>query len=149
MLAHLPPALPVFRVLAVICWLFFPCAGPLQAHEVRPAIADLDLDGQGAYQIRIRLNLEALLAGIGTEHEDTDDAPQAEQYKALRTLEPQALQAAFADRADTFLQSLSLEVDGQPQALQRVGVDIPEVGDVRLARDSEIVLSGNLPAAAR
>ena len=53
---------------------------PLYAHEIRPAIVTVDLSVPGAYTVVITANIEALLAGIGSEHKDSNDAPQALEY---------------------------------------------------------------------
>ena len=47
------------------------------------------------YSITISLNLEAILSGIGAEHEDTDDSPNAERYNQLRELSSQDLNSQF------------------------------------------------------
>ena len=66
-----------FLLMLVVAWV--PAAG---AHEVLPAIADFHANdsksGEGRYRIEIRLNAEAILSGIGAEHENTEDSPQAE-----------------------------------------------------------------------
>ncbi len=51
----------------------------------RPAIATFAMQPTGEYSITISLNLEAI-SGIGAEHEDTDDSPDAERYNQLREL---------------------------------------------------------------
>lgn len=120
----------------------------VQAHEVRPAIIDLNLDGQGGYEAIVKVNLEALIAGIGDEHEDTDDAAQADTYNAFRKLPPGELKQQFDMFRPAFLQSTLLSFDGEKQDLQVSSVNIPEVGDVRLARDSQITLRGSIPPTA-
>ena len=69
-------------------------AVPAQAHEQRPAIADLAFGGERV-SVAIALNLEAAIAGIGAEHDDTDDAPEAAAYASLREADPTTLRAAF------------------------------------------------------
>ena len=119
-----------------------------QAHEVRPAIIDLNLDGQGGYEAIAKINLEALIAGIGDEHEDTDDSAQADTYNALRALPPAELKQQFDNFSADFLNNIALSFDDEKQNLQIRSVTIPEVGDTRLARDSQITLSGSIPPAA-
>ena len=67
----------------------------LIAHEIRPAIATFAMQPNCNYSITISLNLEAILSGIGAEHEDTDDSPNAERYNQLRELSSQDLNSQF------------------------------------------------------
>ena len=56
------------------------------AHETQPAVVEIEVASNGALKIKARLNLEAFLADIGADHADTDDAPTAALYDALRQL---------------------------------------------------------------
>ncbi len=115
------------------------------AHEIRPAIIDLDLSEPGRYRLSMRLNLEAVLAEIGPEHKDTSDSPDAAKYDALRELVPEQLALRFADFEPRFLGRLQLSADGSGLSPQVTGLDIPPVGDTDLARDSVLTLAGELP----
>jgi len=123
-------------------------AARAMAHEVVPAIADLSFDGEGGYAITIALNLEALIAEIGPEHEDTSQAANAEDYDRLRRLSPTDLGIAFDAFAPRFLERVNLKADGARLSPRVQAVTIPSVGDTDLARVSEIVLGGALPAGA-
>ncbi len=132
---------------------FLACAVALMAarataHEVVPAIADLSFDGEGGYAIAISLNLEALIAEIGPEHEDTSQAASADDYDRLRRLSPAELVAAFDEFAPRFLKKITLKADGARLAPSARTVTIPPVGDTDLARVSELALGGALPAGA-
>ncbi|MCB1384417.1 MAG: HupE/UreJ family protein [Nitratireductor sp.] len=124
-----------------------------RAHEILPAIADFHADdavaGQGRYRIDIRLNAEALLAGIGAEHADTDDSPNAAAYNELRELAPEALAARFSAFADIFREAVTLRFDGVAAVPETADIDVPEVGDVAVVRSSVVSLSGPLPAEAK
>lgn len=128
----------------VLLWLG--CAAALllsnvvAAHELRPAILDIDSTEQGV-ELRFRVNLEALLAGIPPGHDDTDDAEQAPDYDRLRALEPAELQAAAQDFSPTLTRGIQL-LDGEravPLSLR--SIDVPATGDLRVARDSFITMS--------
>jgi len=134
-------------VLAILTALLVPWI--VQAHEIRPAIADLTFEAQGGYQISISLNLEALIAEIGPQHKDTSDAPNAKRYDQLRALAPVLLRSAFEGFSSKFLEGIPLKVDGKPITPQVTGLKIPEVGDKALARISTVVLGGPLPAEAK
>ena len=118
------------------------------AHTLRPAIVDVVLKPDGTAAVQVQANAEALVAGIGPQHEDSEDAPQADLYNRLRQLEPPALAGKFAAFEPRFGTLLTLEFDGTPAALSFVGIDIPAVGDVRDARLSEIHYTADIPSGA-
>ena len=122
-------------------------AAPVRAHEIQASVADIDL-ADGRVQIDLRTNGEALLAGIGSEHEDTDEAPQAAEYDALRALPPDELEARLAEFAPTLTAALEVTADGEavPLAVQSVSVD--EQPDLLLARDTRMTLAADLPSGA-
>ena len=66
-----------------------------QAHEVSPSIMDVRADGQ-ALQLTVRLNAEALLAGLDLDGlDDTDRAENSGNYRELRALDPAQLGQAL------------------------------------------------------
>lgn len=123
-------------------------AAPAQAHRLRPAIATVTFDGAGGFDVAVQLNLEALLAGIGPEHEDTNESPKAPEYDALRELGPAELRARFDPFATQFLAGVTTAFDGAPQALALVNIAIPPVGDTAVERLSVVQLRGIVPANA-
>ena len=120
-----------------------------RAHEIRPAIADVTVDAQGRLTARIRLNLEALLAGIDPRHGNTQKDPNAARYDALRRLPPEELKQRFAERRDEILARMELKVDGARQPLKLIKLDVPEVGNLALARTSVLELGATVPLPAR
>jgi len=134
-------------ILIVLCLLV---AGPLAAHTLRPAVATLSLFDSGEYELAIELNLEALLAGIGSRHTDSDDSPQAREYNRLRALPAVSLDSVYRGFAPRFVAGLAPQFDGSVgPAVAAAGLDIPGVGDLALARKSVIRLRGAIPAGAR
>jgi hypothetical protein len=117
------------------------------AHEVRPSIFTLDFAQDRTFTLTADTNLEALIAGIGAEHDDTDDAPTAQDYKRLRALPPAKLRAQFDTFASSWLADIGLTFDGAKPQLSLEDLRIPEVGDLDLARDSVVTLSGKVPDA--
>ena len=81
--------------------------GATIAHEIRPAIVDMDLK-KGTYTLRIRANLEALMAEIAPQHSDTDESVNAPRYNSLRAMAPAELSAEFEVYQDTFLGNLKV-----------------------------------------
>ncbi|MCK5923908.1 MAG: HupE/UreJ family protein, partial [Methylococcales bacterium] len=115
------------------------------AHELRPAVADLLL-AEGQLTINIRLNLEAQIARIGPEHQDSDDSPNAQTYSRLRSLPPEALRPRLIEFLPTLYDSISLTTDAEKSiSVEFMSVQIPEVEDTRNARDSVLLLAATLP----
>jgi hypothetical protein len=120
-------------------------AVPAQAHETRPAVADLTVLSDSA-ELTFSLTLEAPLAGIDLERlTDTNDAPEAERYDALRALAPEELAAQARTLWPDLSRQITLSVNGTPVPLRLDAVEVPQVGDVDLPRDTLLRLSAALP----
>ena len=117
------------------------------AHEINPAVADISANSE-TLNVRIDLNAEAILAGIGPEHDDTDNSPQSDAYDRLRALSPDAFQASFMEFADTLALGIMLSVDGQPVPMQVTGIATPEIGDLKTPRQSILTLTAPMPPNA-
>lgn len=119
------------------------------AHEIRPAIATLELADGGAFDLRLSLNLEALIAAIGPEHQDSSTSPNAAEYDRLRALQPAALEDAYASFADDLLAGISLlDASGNRVGLEPESVAIEPVGDISVQRNSVVTYSGRVPGGA-
>jgi len=129
--------------LAVACLL----ASPAIAHETRPAIADMSMQ-ESSVTIAIALNLEAILAGIGPEHDDTDDAPEAKLYERLRASDAEAMREAFAKFETEFLSQITLRSGEASLSPEVSKLQIPAVGNTDLARESTLTLNSSLPSNA-
>jgi hydrogenase/urease accessory protein HupE len=121
----------------------------VSAHEIRPAIATVTFPSDGRYEIDVNLNLEAVLAGISPAHADTNDSPNAQNYNALRVLSPDKLRERFHAFKTDYLTGLNVSFDDQRVPPEIAGIDVPPVGDVRVARLSHIRLAGTIPNGAR
>jgi hydrogenase/urease accessory protein HupE len=99
----------------------------------------------GGWTAALQLNLEAVIAGIGPEHEDTSQAPQAEVYDGLRTLPPAALRARFDALGGRLLDGITISFDGRRITPRVAAVEIPEVGDPGIERLTVIRLAGRIP----
>ena len=136
-------------VLSTMLAVWLASALPARAHEVLPAIADMEQVGD-ELQFDIRLNIESFIAGIDlTETEDTDEAPQADVYDELRALAPEALQARF----DTFwpdMQSrVTVLVDGSPVTITNPEIEVGEIGNVEAVRETQLRFSAPIPAGGQ
>ncbi|MFK7858374.1 MAG: HupE/UreJ family protein [Granulosicoccus sp.] len=136
----------LFYVVAVCIYL---AAQTVSAHTLRPAVATVELDQNGTLSVQIKANVEALLAELGPEHSDSNDSPNAAAYNALRAYSSVQLTEAFENFTDTFLAELGIEPDVGDIKLEFKGIIVPETGDVALARDSIIELTGRVPVAAQ
>jgi HupE / UreJ protein len=131
--------------LVLLAWTLL---GPLhaQAHEIRPAIVTMSITAANDYAVAATINIEALMAGIGPEHKDTNDAPEAEAYNTLRALPSDALRAKFQEFAPRWLAGVKLDVDGARAVLTVQDVAIPETRDPAAARISTVRLVGTATA---
>lgn len=119
-----------------------------QAHRLRPAVVTITLNPDRTYVVTIQLNMEAVLAGIGPEHQDTSESPNAATYDALREMPPTQLQARISAFADRYLAGVGLLIDGRPLRPRLVDASVPEVGDPARERLTTLTLAGESPPGA-
>jgi len=119
-------------------------ASPAHAHEVVPAIADMTRTAS-ALVFSVDANLETFLADIDQgEVSDTDDAPQADRYDALRALDPAALETAFRDYWPRMASRIDVTSGSDRLPLALDNVTATPVGDVELPRTGTFVFSATL-----
>ncbi len=115
------------------------------AHETKPAVADVVIDGDVA-NIEVFANVEALLAGIDlSQYSDTNDAPQATQYDALRALSEADLVAELEKEWPRLASGFLTEGGGAVEFL-RAEVD-PE-DNLEFPRDTRLYLQAPLNQGA-
>ena len=123
-------------------------SGPLRAHEVVPTIADLTV-ADGRAEMALQINLEAFLAGVDLDTvEDTNEAPQAADYDALRAMDAADLAARAPDLLTAWNALPVLSIDGTPVLLESVSVVVPEGVDPELPRVAEWVLQADAPSGS-
>jgi len=127
----------------------FACVPVVGAHEIRPVIADISFGSDGTYRATLNVNLEAVLAGIGPTHADTNESPNAQQYNRLRALSPRALEVEAQKYLPTYVKGITLEFDGARSEPRICALKIPSVGDEGRARLSTLALCGPIPRGAR
>lgn len=119
---------------------------PTAAHEVRPAITDVTV-GPETIEIILRAPLEPLIAGMDLAGlEDTNLSPLSGRYDALRAEDPAALEAALRRAWPGIAARITLLAGATRLDPQIASVTVPEVGDISLPRDSELVITAALPA---
>ncbi|ROU03950.1 HupE/UreJ family protein [Histidinibacterium lentulum] len=139
-----PASILAVTVMAVLC-----APRAALAHEVSPAIADMERQG-GALVFTVAANLEAFVAGIDLEGlTDTSEAERDDAYDALRALPPEELAAAFRAFWPRMAEGIVVRGDGRPLDLRLVSVEPGDVGDPDLARPSIFLVEAALPPGTR
>lgn len=129
-------------------WPWMLLAASAAAHEIRPAVVTIEF-ASPQYRVEITANVEAVLAGVSPRHRDTAESPNAKRYDTLRALTPVGLKKEFETFSPDFIAGLALEFDGLRAEPKLVSVEIPDVGDLKLARIGTLRLEGVLPPGAR
>lgn len=119
------------------------------AHRLRPAIVTITFNPDRTYVATIELNMEAVLAGIGPEHQDTNESPNAREYDTLRELPPAELKNRIQAYSGVYLEGIGVLLDGGRTEPELVGAEVPEVGDVARERITKLTIAGQAPADAR
>ena len=117
----------------------------VDAHEIRPTIVTAEFSETGLYTIQINANLEALIAGIGASHKNTEDSPKSHIYDALRQLPPAALSNRIRSFMPAFLAGIDVTFDKRRADLKFTQIKVPQVGDLALPRHTKITLTGTAP----
>ena len=120
-------------------------AGAVAAHEVEPALAEIDVD-QDRVTIELRAAVEPMIAGmdLGTVT-DTNDSPLAVSHDVFRAQPPDTLETVLRERWPSIDARIVLRVGEEDLPLTLGRVEIPEVGDPETRRDSVLVLTADLP----
>ncbi len=118
---------------------------PAVSHELQPAIVNFTIT-EKTLNGTLELSLEPLISGMDLSAlENTDDAPEAAQYDALRALSPQELQARFDEVWPNIKSKFQLNAGAAPLDIIIDDIIIPEVGDIELSRTSTLNISAALP----
>ncbi|MBY6049465.1 HupE/UreJ family protein [Vannielia litorea] len=115
------------------------------AHELNPSVADVTVSAE-TVKLELSLNTEAMLAGIDqSTGENTDDAPEAAEYDALRALPAEELAQRFYEAWPTLRADFDLRAGDAPVTLELTDITIADVPDESLPRDGRAVITGALP----
>jgi len=116
------------------------------AHELRPAIANLDLFKNNNIlnaNLSINLNLEAIIAGINPEHSNSDQSENSEEYQKLRSLDPDKLLLKFKDKFPNFENEINIKSETKNIQIITKKIDIPSIGNLNSIRDTKIFFTIN------
>ena len=114
------------------------------SHEIRPAIANLNFYENNniiSAKLSIRINLEALIADIDNKYSSTQDSENSELYESLRILNPDLLKKEFDNKKLNLEKKIFLESKNKSYQAKIDNIIIPDIGNVNLARDTEITLN--------
>ena len=124
-------------------------AQAVSADIVKPALVEISANTNGRVTVEVRASIEALLTGINAQYQNTQDAPTAEEYDALRVLQGEQLHDEFEPFKQEFLNQIVLKADGARINLDIIDVKIPEPGYTKVPRISVITLGGELDQSVR
>ena len=136
-------------ILVGLCLLVLLPSDPVRADVVKPALVEISVHADGHCTVELRASLEALLTGINARYRNTQDAPNAADYDALRVLSAADLRQAFEPFHARLTREIRLLFDGEPAALTITDIDIPEPGYTKVPRNSAIYLACTVPDAAK
>lgn len=130
--------------LLMVFWLFGLSANLSLADVVKPALIEINTHVNGNVNIEVRASIEALLTGINAQYKNTQDAPTADEYDALRVMSPTELESRFVLFQREMLDSIYLKTEAGEVSLAIKSVTIPEPGYTKVPRTSIIELSGRI-----
>jgi hypothetical protein len=135
-------------VIFLLTWLMLVLAHGAHAHEIRPAIATVSFSAD-RYDIELSANMEAVMAGVSPQHQDTDESPNAQTYNQLRELPPAVLEGKIREFLPRYLEGIGIHFDAARVQPALCSIAVPEVGDTARARLSLLRLCGDIPTGAR
>ena len=131
----------MYRILFII--LFFPTL--VFSHELKPSIVDFKFKKKNEFlnfNLKIRFNLEAILANIDPSHDDTDESKNKDYYDYLRSLDSKKLKIVFNKTLKDFQNNMLILQSGKKINFQIDKVDIGNIGDLNISRETIIFISG-------
>lgn len=146
LLSKPPRAGALLSPLAVVLVILTAMCLPLNAHEIRPAIADIRVQ-ELAVDIEISLTLEALVAGLDlADLQDTNASPLSQEYDQLRAMEPVILEREFLAAWPEIVKGIQLFA-GETRLTPAIEkILISPTGNIDLPRESQLILHATLPA---
>ena len=118
--------------------------GP-RAHEVQPVVVDMTI-ADDRVDLIVQWMVEAAVAAVDlADLSDTSEAPNDEEYDRLRALDPDAMEDAVRAAWPGIAEQIELAAGDERLPLDLVEVEVPEVGNVEIARISTLTLAAPLP----
>src|SRR5210317_1926290 len=123
----------------LVIFLFF--ISPSYSHELRPAIANLNVyekDNVLNANLSIRLNLESIIAEIDFDHSNTEFSEKSNEYKKLRNMNSDELIKEHNFKIKELVNNIHLLSSNHDYNLSLKNINIPEVGNLDIIRDTII-----------
>ncbi|MEM8979153.1 MAG: HupE/UreJ family protein [Pseudomonadota bacterium] len=122
------------------------------AHELEPAVGRIWLE-EGQVRLEIEASFEAIVAGVDLgQYEDTNAAPQAEDYDALLAMPASIFQQRLEAFWPVLRNNIAVKIGSSVIAPDLVGVKIGDQDNPELARKSTLLMTvpnpGNKAVAA-
>lgn len=114
------------------------------AHEAKPAVANIAIDKDGLVSVSITANLEAMIAGIGPDHNPGEFA-KASHYAKLRKLPASELKQELTKFTGALLAGIEIRADEKLLITSLQDSLIPEDNNPKQARESVIKLAAKIP----
>ena len=111
---------------------------------MRPTIANLDIiknEKTFDANLSLRINLESIIAGIDPKHTNSKESEQSYRYENLRILSPEKLLIEFENKLKNFENYVFIENKNNKFNPIIVSIEIPEIGNVEVIRDSLIIIN--------
>lgn len=135
----------VFFFISAMVMLALGLSTAASAHEVRPSVADVTV-GETEVTVRLTMMLEPAIAGINmTAVANTNDSDLSDRNDALRALDPAGLRSAFDAAWPEIAGGIVMQAGDTRLVPEVVAVEVPEIGDIELPRDSILTLTAPLP----
>lgn len=119
-----------------------------EAHESKPAVALITVSNEGLVNIALTANIEAMIAGIGPDHNPGEFA-KASRYAALRKMSAADLTLALNDFTGALLGGIELRADDKQLDTSLQSSDISNEHDPKQARESALQITAKLPENAK
>ena len=129
----------------LLFWMVISLGLTASADIVKPALVEISVFSDARVTIEIRTSIEALLTGINGRYRNTQEAPNADSYDALRGLEASDLRQQFVAFHEELLDGVELVVDGASIPLEIGEITIAPPGYTKVPRASVIHLLGVIP----
>jgi hypothetical protein len=129
------------RVLFTVAWLVV--AGLSYADVIKPTLVEISFN-ENHIELQLETNIEAILTDIGTQYQNSVNAPNADEYDSLRKLKAHKLADIFLQNEDKLLHSFTLKINNKTLNLVRKSVKVDEVGYTQRPRKSIITYQASV-----
>ncbi len=138
----------VFAATFLALLAFIELAARVDAHEVLPSIADFSVSSD-TLAVTIRLDIEALMAGMDLSSPKSESKSDVADYEALRALPVSEVEARFAAFWPVMADKITIKFDGVASRPALRSLTPPANAQEGLARQFTLDLEVALPAEAQ